>query len=149
MAQLAVPAVIAGSVLSAGSSLMAGAERARASEFEAQQYEQQAEATRTAAIQDEAARRRELTSNLDAVMAIRAGRGVGEASPTGTAIMTSAISRGEEDIATTRANAAAKADLADRSAFLSRRKGQTSMIQGSLGAATSIFSGISRVGGMR
>lgn len=146
MAQLAIPALIIGTVASAGSQLVAAGEKSAAAEFEQQQYQQAAQANRTAAAQDEAARRRELTSNLESIMAIRAGRGVGEASPTALAIYDNATSIAENDIAASKTNYAAKADLADRAAFLSGRKAQTSLLAGNLGAVSTIGSAAFRYG---
>lgn len=119
---------------------MAAGERSAAAEFEQQQYAQQAQAMRTASLQDETARRRDLTSNLETIMAIRAGRGVGESSPTAMAIYNNAIDKSEEDIAASKANYAAKADLAQRASFLSSRKASTSLLAGDLGAIGTIGS---------
>lgn len=140
MAELALPALIVGTAASAGGQLMAAGEKSAASQFEQQQYEQQAQAQRTAALQDETARRRELTSNLETIMAIRSGRGVGESSPTAMAIYNNTIDKSEEDIAASKANYAAKADLSQRAAFLSGRKASTSLLAGDLGAVSSIAS---------
>jgi hypothetical protein len=113
-------------------------------EFESQQYAQQAQAQQTAGIQEETARRRDLTSNLETIQAIRAGRGVGAGSPTAMSIYDSGISRSEDDIAAGKANAAAKADLANRAALLSERKSSTSLLAGDLGAFGDIASGAFR-----
>jgi hypothetical protein len=134
MAQLALPAMIIGTVASAGSQLMAGGQKAAAAEFEQQQYAEQAKAAKTAALQDETARRRDLTSNLETIQAIRAGRGVGSGSPTAMAIYDSTISRSEDDIAASKANYASKADLASRASILSGRKASTSLLAANLGA---------------
>lgn len=138
MAQLAVPALIIGTAAAAGGQLMAAGERSAAAEFEQQQYEAQAYATRTAALQDETARRRDLASNLETIMSIRAGRGVGEGSPTAMAIYDNAINKSEEDIAASKANYAAKADLAQRASFLSGRKASSSLLAGDLSAIGTI-----------
>lgn len=140
MAALALPALIVGTAAQAGSQLMAAGERSAAADFEAQQYRQQVDAARTAALQDETARRRDLTSNIQAIQAIRAGRGVGMGSPTGTAILDNAIDLSEDDIATSKANYASKADLASRAATLSQRKASSSMLAGYLGAAGTVGS---------
>jgi type II secretory pathway pseudopilin PulG len=139
---LAAVALIGSTAASAGSQLMAGNEKSSAAQFEAQQYTEQAAATRTAALQDETARRRDLTSNLETIQALRAGRGVGASSPTAMAIYDSGISRSEDDIAASKANYAAKADLADRASILSSRKSQTSLLAGDLGALSTIGSSI-------
>lgn len=146
MAELAVPALVIGTAASAGSQLMAGGERAAAADFESQQYAQQAQAAKTAAIQDETARRRDLTSNLETIQAIRAGRGVGSSSPTATAIYDNLTSKSEDDIASSKANYAAKADLASRASILSERKSSTSLLAGALGAAGTIGSAAFKYG---
>jgi hypothetical protein len=142
MSGLEVPAfmLIAGTAASAGGQLMAAGEKSAAADFEQQQYRQQSEAMRTASLQDETARRRDLDSNLQTIQAIRAGRGVGSGSPTAMAIYDSTISRSEDDIAASKANYAAKADLAQRAALLAGRKSQTSLLAGTLGAIGTVGS---------
>ena len=137
---LATLALIGGTAASAGGKLMAAGQQSAAAEFESQQYQQQADAARTASLQDETARRRDLTSNMETIQAIRAGRGVGSNSPTAMAIYDSTISRSEDDIAASKANYAAKADLASRASILSARKSQTSLLAGALGAISDIGS---------
>jgi hypothetical protein len=133
-------ALIGGTAASAGSQMMAAGEKSAAAQFESQQYEQQAQAARTAAVQDEAARRRDLTSNLETIQAIRAGRGVGSGSPTAMAIYDNITDRSEDDIATSKANFAAKADLSRRASILSERKSSTSLLAGALGAVSTVGS---------
>lgn len=142
MAALALPALIVGTTASVGGQLMAGGQKAAAAEFEAQQYQQQAQAAKTASLQDETARRRDLTSNLETIQAIRAGRGVGSGSPTAMAIYDSGISRSEDDIAASKANYAAKADLASRAAILSEKKASTSLLTANLGAIETVGSSV-------
>jgi hypothetical protein len=144
MSELALPALIIGAGTSAFGSLSAGGERAAAAQFESQQYAQQAQAAKTASMQDEAQRRRDLTSNLESIAAIRAGRGVGAGSPTAMSIYSSGIANSEEDIAAAKANYAAKADLASRASFLSERRASTSLLAGTLGAVSSVASGAFR-----
>jgi hypothetical protein len=135
---LAMVALIGGTAASAGSQIMAGNEKSTAAQFEAQQYAQQAQAAKTASLQDETARRRDLTSNLETIQAIRAGRGVGSSSPTAMAIYNNTIDKSEEDIQASKANYAAKADLASRASILSERKASTSLLAGTLGAVSTI-----------
>lgn len=141
-----IAAAIGGTALSAAGSEVAGQEKARAAQFEAEQYKVQEEQARTAALQDEAKRRNELTSSIEAIQAIRAGRGVGPDSPTGRGIMDSFIGQAEDDILASRANYATRADLSSRAAVLSSRKARTSLLAGDLSAGQSILSGVSRVG---
>jgi hypothetical protein len=139
-------ALIGGTAASAGSQLVAGGEKAAAAEFESQQYKAQADAARTASLQDETARRRELTSNLETIQSIRAGRGVGSGSPTAMAIYESGISRSEDDIAASKANYAAKADLATRASYLSERKASSSLLAANLGAVSTVASSAFKYG---
>ena len=146
MGALALPALVIGTAASAAGSLSAAGQKSAAAEFEQQQYAQQAQAAKTASLQDEAARRRDLTSNLETIQALRAGRGVGSGSPTAMAIYGSTIDRSEDDIASSKANYAAKADLASRASYLSGKKASSSLLAGNLGAATDIASGVFKYG---
>lgn len=141
----AIGASVGGSIISASAQQNAGQEKAAAADFEAEQYKIQEQQTRTAAIQDETARRRELTSSLESIQAIRAGRGVGAGSPTGMAIFDNSVTQSEDDIASSKANYLTKAELASRSAAMSTRKAQSSLLAGDMGAASAIFSGVSQV----
>lgn len=147
MAALALPALIIGTATSAVGQLASAGQASAAADFEAQQYKAQADAARTASMQDEAARRRNLTSSLEAIQAIRAGRGVGTSSPTAMAIFDNSIDRSEDDIQASKANYAAKADLASRASVLSEKKASTSLLAGNLGAITSAATGIMRYSG--
>ena len=146
MAELALPMLIASTAASAGAKLVAGGERSAAAEFEQQQYQQQAQAAKTAALQDEAARRRDLTSSLETIQALRAGRGVGSGSPTAMAIFGDTVTRLEDDIAASKANYAAKADLASRASYLSGKKAQSSLLAANLGAAETVGSSFFKYG---
>jgi DUF1680 family protein len=137
---LAIAALVGGTAASAGSQLMAAGQQSAAAEFESQQYAQQAQAAKTASLQDETARRRELTSNLETIQAIRAGRGVGSGSPTAMAIFDSTIGKSEDDIAASKANFAAKADLSERASILAKKKASTSLLAGDLGAFSTVAS---------
>ena len=146
MAALAIPAMIIGTGAAAAGQLAAGGQKAAAAEFEQQQYAEQARAAKTASLQDEAARRRDLTSNLETIQAIRAGRGVGSGSPTAMAIYDSTITRSEDDIAASKANYAAKADLASRASILSGKKASSSLLAGNLGALETVGSSMFKYG---
>lgn len=138
MAALALPILVGTTIASAGGQLMAAGQKSAAADFETQQYEQQAQAAKTASMQEEATRRRDLTSSLETIQAIRAGRGVSSGSPTAMAIYTDSIGRSEDDIAASKANYAAKADLASRASILSAKKAQSSLLAGDLEAASTI-----------
>jgi hypothetical protein len=155
MAQALPLIMLAGSAaLSAGGQIMAGNEKARAAEFEQQQlYGQQQqlkiqeENTRIQATQLEARRREELASSMETVQSIRAGRGVGQASPTGMAIFDSLVGNAERDIFTERFNVLSKADQSKRAAEnaglaaeMAGRKAKTSLLAGYLGAGETVLS---------
>ncbi len=152
MAQLALIATAAGGALNAAGTVMEGRERSRAAAFEAQQLSQQEkehriheQEYRTAADQAEARRRENLTSSLETIAAIRAGRGVGQASPTAVAIYDSIIDDEERDARTERYNYLSKADrsriAADQSrtaAGLARRRSKTSLIASYISAGAKV-----------
>ena len=140
----AAAATVGGTALSAAGSNLAGQESARAAEFERQQLEIQSQTARTAADQAEEQRRKELVSNMETIQAIRAGRGVGASSPTGQAILTSAIEEEERGIRIERANYLSKADLSRRASELAGRKARTSLLAGQLEAGSTIFSGVAK-----
>lgn len=135
---------VGGGVVQAIGANQSGVETARAAEFEKQQLEIQAQTARTNADQAEARRREELTSNLETIQAIRAGRGVGSASPTGTAILGSTVDSQERDITAERVNYLTKADLSRRAAELADRKARTSLLAGQLTAGAGILSTVSK-----
>lgn len=138
---LSIGAAVAGSAVSAYGSVMAGRETARAAAFEQDQLRVQGEMQKIAADQAEARRREELTSSLETIQAIRSGRGVGAYSPTGEAILTSAIEDQEHNIAIERLNALSSADLSRRAAEMAGRKARTSLLAGNLTAASTLLTG--------
>ena len=147
--EVAIAAAVVGGATSAASSIISGNEKSAAAKFEQQQYAQQAYAATTAGIQDETQRRKQLTTQLESVMAMRAGRNVGAGSPTAMAIYDAGIDSSEDDIQASKANAVAKADLATRASYLSERKASTSLLQGYLGAASSVAGSVSKFGNVR
>lgn len=142
---------------------MQGQARSEAAAFEQQQLlgqqEQlrvQAENTRIAADQAEARRREGLVSNIESIQSIRAGRGVGSASPTGMAILDSIITNTSRDIGTERYNYLAKADQsrmesdnAGLAAQMAGRKARTSLMAGYLDAAGTVASAGFKYGSMK
>lgn len=146
MAELAIASLVIGTATGAVGKLAAAGQQSAAAEFESQQYAQQAQAAQTAGIQDETARRRDLTSSLESIQAIRAGRGVGAGSPTAMATYDNISSVSEDNIQASKANYAAKSDLARRASILSERKASSSMLAGYLGAATDVASGVYKYG---
>lgn len=144
MAELAIAATVAGTALQGVGSVMAGREQSAAAQFEKQQLDIQSKTAMIAADQAEAKRREELTSNIETIQAIRAGRGVGSNSPTGQAILSSAIDTQEADIATERFNYLQKSDLSRRAADMAGRKARTSLLAGYIGAGADILGGVGK-----
>lgn len=145
MEPLLIASIVGGTAVQAIGHSMAGQEASRAAEFEQQQLQIQAQTSRTAADQAEARRRDELTSNLETIQAIRAGRGVGAGAPGETALLTSVIDDQERNIGIERFNYLQKADLSRRAALLQGRKAQTSLLAGDLAVASDIFGAGSRL----
>jgi hypothetical protein len=152
MAAAAIPLAVVGGGLNAFGSVMAGREQSRAANFEASnldtqaaELDRQSQEYQIAGAQTEARRREELTSSLETIMAIRAGRGVGEFSPTASAIYDSTLSDERRDVRTERYNYLSKAEQArlsarnaNLSAGLARKKAKTSLLAGYVNAAGDI-----------
>ena len=149
MAELAIPAMILSTVGGTATSIVgqqvAGQEQARAAAMEAEGYRAQEQALRTAAAQDEARRRDQLTSSLDTILAIRAGRSVGGGSPTETAILNDITEDSLDDIRTSRTNILQRAEQANMQSELSERKRRMAPVMANINSATSLFSGATRV----
>lgn len=145
--ELAIAATVAGGALSAVGSVMSGREQSRAAAFEKQQLDIQSKTALIAADQAEARRREELTSNLETIQAIRAGRGVGSNSPGGQAILTSVIDDQESDIATERFNYLQKSDISRRASEMAGRKARTSLLAGYIGAGADILGSVGKAAG--
>lgn len=146
MAELALPALIISTATAATGQVMAGQERANAAAFEGQQYRIQQQQYETAAARDEATRREDMRSSIDTIAAIRAGRGVGQGSPTETAILDDITRRGESDIQTNRANLLTRADQSRMASDMSSRRARMALIAGDLGAVSTISSAAFRYG---
>ncbi len=155
MAAIAPFALVASTAMSAASSIIAGREKATQAAFEQQQYqvqqtalEQQERQYRIAADEAEARRRDELISSIGTIQALRAGRGVGEGSPTGMAILNNLIATSEGDIGAERLGLLTRADQArigateaGYGATLAGRTSRTSLLAGYLGAGEAVASG--------
>lgn len=152
---------LAGTFAQASAQKRAGREQAAAARFEAGQLEERqrelaaAEADqRTAADQAEARRLEELTSNLETIQAIRAGRGVGMSSPTGQAILASTAEDERRDIGIEKSNYLREADSTRRAGWqagqeagMARRKGKYSLYSSNVQSGITVLSGLSRVAG--
>lgn len=144
----AVVAGIGGGVSATGQ-IMAGREQSRAAMFEAQQKDREGEQLKIAAAQTEARRREGLTSSLETIMSIRAGRGVGEGSPTGMASLEEITSDESRDIRTERYNYLSRAEQTRLASSMSRRKAKMSLLAGYMGAGATIADTGARIMGGR
>ena len=134
---------LAGAGLSAYGSIKAGQEASRASMWQKQQLEVESKNAAIAADQTEARRREDLTSSLEAIAVLRAGRGVGAASPTGRAIYDSTVEDSERDIAIERFNTRQKIETNRQASYMLQRKAKASMLAGVLEAGSKIVQGVS------
>jgi hypothetical protein len=142
---LLIGATAVGTATSVYGQQMAGRESDASARFEADQLDRQAKATREAAGQDEAARRRDLESSLETIQVMRAGRGLSLDSPTGQAIVGGVVTAGERDIGISKANYLAKADNMELAAEQTRRKGHASLLAADIGSLTTIASGVGKI----
>jgi mannitol-specific phosphotransferase system IIBC component len=138
--EVAIAGMVIGTATAATGQIMKGQEEARSAEFEAQQQKVQRETLAIQAKQDEAKRRNELTSSLETIQAIRAGRGVGESSPGGMALFDQITSSAERDISTSRFNFAQRGEQSRQLSEFSRDRAQTSLLAGYLGAGSTVAS---------
>lgn len=156
---IGVGAALIGGGLSATSTVMEGRERSRAEAYEAQNllgqsadYSRQEQEYRIAAAQTEAQRRDELTSSLETIAAIRAGRGVGASSPTGMAILNNMVNDEERDVRVERLNYLTRAEQsriaslnAKTASSLAKRKSRMSLIGSYVSAGADVANTVSRV----
>lgn len=160
---IGIGAAVAGGGLKAAGSVMEGRERSRAQAFESESllgqsadYSRQEQEYRIAAAQTETQRRTELTSSLETIAAIRAGRGVGASSPTGMAIFNNLVQDEERDIRTERLNYLTRAEQsriaaknAKTASSLAKRQAKMSLIGGFVGAAADIANTVGKVANAR
>lgn len=178
---MALPALavvaIAGAAMSASSKAMESRERARSAQYDAlnrrneatfleadaEGYDRQAKELKLASAQTEARRREALTSSLETIQAIRAGRGVGMGSPTGLAILSATSMDEDRDTRIEELNYLSKAEqarlAANRARFgsksssfsshLAKKGAKTSLVAGYLDAGGSAASSISSISGAR
>lgn len=149
MAEMAIIAAVAGGTLSAAGSVMAGREKSRAEMFNSQQKTREAQEYKIAAAQVEARRREALTSSLETIQSIRAGRGVGEGSPTAMAMFDEIISDESRDIRTERLNYLTRAEQARMASKMSKKQSKMSLIGGYMQAGADIAGTVSKVAGGR
>lgn len=145
--EIAVAAAVVGGGLAATGKIMAGREGARAAMFESQQKDREGEELKIAAAQVEARRREHLTSSLETIEAIRAGRGVGAGSPTAMASYDEIISDEMRDVRTERYNYLSRVEQTRLASSMSRRKAKMSLIGGYVGAGADLATTGSKIAG--
>lgn len=138
MGAAALPLMAVATGISAVSSVMQGQAAKTASEFERQQYEEEAENNRVAAIQDENLRRRNLAATLAAQEVYFGANGLDPNSPMAQALRDETVGLAEDDIAT------AKLNFANR-----RRRNQLAAAQASAaGDAAEVGGWMNAAGGL-
>ena len=135
---------LVGTALSAYGQHEAGVQASQAAAFEQQQLDLQSKQILTAAAQAEAQRRRDLTSSLETIEAIRAGRGVGMASPGAAELNENVITSGERDTQNERLNFLLKSDNARMAAVMAGKKAKYSLLAGNLAAGATVASGLTK-----
>jgi hypothetical protein len=147
--EFAIASAVIGGGTSAIGSIMAGRERAGAQLFEAEERRRQEELYRIAGAQAETRRREQLTSSLETIMAIRAGRGVGQASPTGRAAFEEIIEDESRDVRAERINYLSRAEESRLASQMLRRQSRMSLLSGYFGAVGDVASTGYRIGSLR
>lgn len=135
----AAAAMAVSAAVSAYSSVKQGQAQSTALKFQQQQQEQREQQLRTRAMQDEAARREELASNLSTIEAIRAGRGLSQTSPTALVIRDDVTDSAIDAMRVSRLNILNGADSARQSAEQDGNAASNALTTGYLGAGKSLL----------
>lgn len=139
----------ASTAVSVYSGVKQGEAQSAAQKYQQQQQQQREEQLRTRAMQDEAARREELASNLSTIEAIRAGRGLSQSSPTALVIRDDLTNDAMDDMRVSRLNILNGAESARQSAEQAGNAASNALTAGYLGAGRSLLDfGTSMAGGM-
>ncbi|MCG5241399.1 hypothetical protein ACIU1J_27670 [Azospirillum doebereinerae] len=127
-------ATVAAAVISAAtttySSIKQGEAQSAAYKAQQQQQQQRQQQLETRALQDEAARREELTSNLSTIEAIRAGRGLSQTSPTALVIRDDVTDDAMDAMSTSRLNILNAAESERQGAITSGRAASNALTTG-------------------
>lgn len=141
-------ALAAGAIgLSMASTVAGGMQAKRSAEFEAQEMRLQAEREEIAADQDEAARRKEMNDTLATIDAIRAGRGLSNATPTAMTVARTTTRDALSDIRTARFSRYSRGQALQRSATNTQSSGRSAMLRSFVSAGAqglSLGSGLVR-----
>lgn len=141
MAAAAIPIVLSAVSTAVGvySSIKQGEAQSAAFKAQQQQQQQHEQQLRTRALQDEAARREELTAQLSTIDAIRAGRGLSLDSPTALTIRNDTTDSAMDNMRVSRLNILNGAESARQSAEQSGAAASTALTSGYLSGATSLL----------
>jgi hypothetical protein len=146
---LAIGSAVIGGATSAVGSVMGGRERARAQAFESEEARRRSDEFRIAGAQAETRRREQLTSSLETIMAIRAGRGVGEGSPTALASTGGIVEDESRDVRTERLNYLTRSEQQRLASDMLRRQSRMSLLSGYFSALGDIAGTGFRIGTAR
>lgn len=151
MAMAAIPLVMAAvsTAVSVYSSVKQGQAQSAAMKAQQQQQQQREEQLRTRAMQDEAARREELTANLSTIDAIRAGRGLSQTSPTALVLRDDVTGDAMDSMRVSRLNILNGAESERQGAIISGQGASNALTTGYLRAGSSLLDfGAKAFGGM-
>jgi hypothetical protein len=141
MEALTLPMILsaAGTAMSVVGSISQGNAQKSAMSAQAAEMERQREAERTRALQEEAARREDLASQLSTISAVRAGRGLSQTSPTALVIDEAVTEDSMSDMLTGRTSSVLRQDSLRMSAASSRQQGSMAQTAGYIKAGTSLL----------
>lgn len=141
MAELTLATVLAGAgaAISAVGAISQGNAQKAAMNAQAAEMERQREAEKTRALQEEAARREDLASQLSTISAVRAGRGLSQTSPTALVIDEAVTENSMNDMLTGRTSSVLRQDSLRMSAESSRQQGSMAQTAGYIKAGTSLL----------
>lgn len=139
---VAAPLALAATGLSAASSIMGGMQTAKGDEMEQQNAVDAATIGRTKAAQTDTDMRRQLSSTLSNISAVRASAGLNPDSPTGQAIASNV--EGRADVNRTQAvdNINAQVTMDQNAASFYGQSASSALLGGMMGGLGSIFKGI-------
>lgn len=129
----------ASAAVGAAASIQQGQAQSAALKAQQLQQEQRAQQLQTRAMQDEAARREELASNLSTIAAVRAGRGLSQVSPTALAIRNDVTGDAMGDMRISRLNILNGAESERQSAIVSGKAASAALTAGYFGAGKSLL----------
>ena len=139
MGYVAAAATLLSAAVSTYSAVQQGEAQAEAAKAAQKQHQMREEAQRTAALQDEAARREELMSRLSTIDAIRAGRGLSGTSPTALVIRDDVTDDAMRDMGISRLNTLNGAESSRQAGIQEGRNARAALNIGYTRAAGSLL----------